>query len=352
MKHGEIRQKLSAYLDGAVTAEERMMIEDHLCSCRICSAALDELAKTVKHLKSLEELEPPAWMAEKIMVRVREEAGGKISIFRRLFFPLHIKLPIEAMALVFVTITGYLVFRTVQPEMRLAAPPTKEEYGGALPAASAPVPAPAAPAEPRKQPLRKGYSPGEAEKKMMPAKPPERKPLQEAKEAGAPTLAPELNSAARYGGRADRSAMQSLAATQKQEALPAAVPQADREIRFESQAAEGKSAPEEKSAKMKAKSARKMQEASFSITLSARESASAGREMENEVGRLGGRIIKTEASGNARVFLVLLEAQKIDVLLEKLRPLGEVRETGAVPGGEERDAEVTVLIKIIREQQE
>ena len=70
MDHNDIRHKLSEYIDGSVTAEEKSYIEEHLKTCSACSDALHELQKTVEHIKTVEEVEPPAWMTQKIMANV------------------------------------------------------------------------------------------------------------------------------------------------------------------------------------------------------------------------------------------------------------------------------------------
>jgi anti-sigma factor RsiW len=94
MNHNEIRHMLSEYIDGAVSPEDRTAIEEHLKTCERCSDALKELRQTVAVIRTVEELDPPAFMTQKIMAKVRVEAAKK-SWFNRLFFPLHIKLPLE-----------------------------------------------------------------------------------------------------------------------------------------------------------------------------------------------------------------------------------------------------------------
>src|SRR5574341_1754537 len=95
MDHTEIRHKLSEYIDNSVTPEERAAIEQHLGICMECSDALRELQKTVEHIKTIDEVEPPSWMTRKIMAKVRAEAE-KRNLFQRLFYPPAIKLPIQA----------------------------------------------------------------------------------------------------------------------------------------------------------------------------------------------------------------------------------------------------------------
>ena len=46
MDHNDMRHRLSEYLDGSVTADEKSSIEEHLKTCSACSDALHELQKT------------------------------------------------------------------------------------------------------------------------------------------------------------------------------------------------------------------------------------------------------------------------------------------------------------------
>lgn len=122
MEHTEIRRTLSAYLDNAVSPEEKAEIEAHLARCGSCRGALVDLERTVGHLKSLPEVEPPPWLTVKIMAHVRDAAEPQPSFWRRIFLPLRAKLPLEALALVFLCVTGYYLARTNAPLVQLTAP--------------------------------------------------------------------------------------------------------------------------------------------------------------------------------------------------------------------------------------
>jgi len=127
MSHNDIRHMLSEYLDGSITAKEKAAIDEHLKICPECENALNELRKTIEHVKSVEEIDPPAWMAQKIMARVRTEAEEKKSLFEKLFFPLSIKLPIQAVAIVFLTVTAFYIYRDVQPTEKLPEVPISKQ---------------------------------------------------------------------------------------------------------------------------------------------------------------------------------------------------------------------------------
>lgn len=128
MKCAEVRIKLSEYLDGELSAEERKVVESHLEGCDECRRELQELERAVGHVHSLEEVEPPPWFAQNVMQRVRAEAEPKKGLLRRLFHPLHVKLPAEALAVALVAVAAVYVFNAIRPEvkMKVATEPLAE----------------------------------------------------------------------------------------------------------------------------------------------------------------------------------------------------------------------------------
>ncbi len=115
---GDIENKLSAYVDGVLSASEKKLVEEHLVNCSGCCITLSELKKTEDVLHSLEAVDPPPWFTQKVMARVREEATSKKGILEKLFYPFHIKIPIEVMATCLVAILVFSVYRTTAPEMK------------------------------------------------------------------------------------------------------------------------------------------------------------------------------------------------------------------------------------------
>ncbi len=115
---GDIENKLSAYFDGVLSAGEKKLVEEHLAHCARCSANLSELKKTEDLLHSLKAVDPPPWFTQKVMARVREESTSRKGLLKKLFYPFHIKLPIEVMAMCLVAILIFSVYRTTGPEMK------------------------------------------------------------------------------------------------------------------------------------------------------------------------------------------------------------------------------------------
>ena len=112
-----IREKLSAFLEGAVSPEESTLIGEHLQACQTCSMALEDLRKTEVLVKGLEKVEPPAWLKQKVMARIRAEEEAKKSILQKLFYPLHVKIPIEAFATVLIAVAAIYIFKAVEPDI-------------------------------------------------------------------------------------------------------------------------------------------------------------------------------------------------------------------------------------------
>ncbi len=122
--------KLNSCVDNELPEGEIREFKHHLDSCPHCARALEDLKKTKGWLGRLDEMEPPAWFEQKIMQRVRLEQEKK-TVWQKLFQPLHIKLPIQALATAVVVIIAIQVFRAVEPEVKTTIP-------------AAPVPAPIA----------------------------------------------------------------------------------------------------------------------------------------------------------------------------------------------------------------
>lgn len=105
----EIRSLLSRYLEDELDPDVKNLVEQHLGSCRDCARELDVLRKMISSLGKLEKVEPPFDFLESIHERLERPSKARL-ILRRMFYPPHIKLPIEA---VVVAATILLVVRIV-----------------------------------------------------------------------------------------------------------------------------------------------------------------------------------------------------------------------------------------------
>jgi len=132
--HEELRSMLPAMAGGDLSKTELALLEQHLDGCRDCRTELAQLQLVVQAMRETPELEPPPWLATRIMARVQEEAVVQKSWFARLFLPLQIKLPLEALALVMICATTWYVMQDVE---------RSQQRPQILPAAEAPAAAPA-----------------------------------------------------------------------------------------------------------------------------------------------------------------------------------------------------------------
>lgn len=123
--HNDIRKLLSACSGGDLGPAERLRVEKHCAECAACRAELADLQTALRLIKTTPEVEPPPWLAARVMARVREQQRNRRSWLQRIFFPLHIKLPLEALALLLVCVSGYYMARNVENELQ--QPAVREE---------------------------------------------------------------------------------------------------------------------------------------------------------------------------------------------------------------------------------
>jgi len=136
----EIEQNLPAYLEDLLSEEEKSGIREHLAACRKCRKALEDLKGMERLLANLEEVTPPPWMKSKIMAQVREETKAKKGFFHTLsalFTPRRLKIPLQTLALLLITVLAVYLYRGEEPELRkegiLIAPPAATSHqDGAL----------------------------------------------------------------------------------------------------------------------------------------------------------------------------------------------------------------------------
>lgn len=159
--HEELRSMLPAMAGGDLVKTELALLEQHLAECRECRAELAELQLVLQAMRETPELEPPPWLATRIMAQVREEAASRTGWFARLFLPLQIKLPLEALALVMICATVWYVVQDVERSQQRPQIPPAAEAPAAAPAREAdrgtelqapPTPDPSMPAVPKTEP--------------------------------------------------------------------------------------------------------------------------------------------------------------------------------------------------------
>jgi hypothetical protein len=358
MECDNVKEKLSAYIEGLSSSKEKAMIEEHLKSCQECRTSLADLEKTVLYMKSLEDIEPPAWLSRKVMTRVREEAAPKEGILHKLFYPLHIKLPVQAIATILIAVSAFYIFKTMQPEVvpykavvdEMTAPQvvlkdkdvssrSTELDERVSPTDEMPQPVITADIPKREREIDRGTAATESKneatvegkgrlssqlkedvmtnevRKPLPAEPMEQR-----------FYAKESETPERYD-----EAMRAQEPVEKQKALKAGadVKSRDEEVGGVSFKA-GKSTGEKKDY--------------ADITLRVDSLETALKDIENIVEHLEGRIIETEGFKDRYVFIISYDPSKTKELLEKLRLIGEIEGETVL---EEREGYRAISIEIV-----
>ncbi len=136
----EAREAFSDLYDGALTGAPLVTLDRHLEGCPACRAEWTAFRRAIEAVKELGSAEPSPGFASRVVQQVEAPPWWRRAA-QAIFFPLHVKVPIQAVALVLVAFTAVVVFQR-SPELKreaqvAVAPPAP----GARPAA----PAPAAP---------------------------------------------------------------------------------------------------------------------------------------------------------------------------------------------------------------
>jgi hypothetical protein len=99
MECREIKKLLDQYIDNDLSKEVSAIVRKHLSSCIDCGTELALLKKYKKEMASLKGVKASADFLQQLNVRIDKQSNLK-KILRSLFFPLKIKLPIEAFGVV------------------------------------------------------------------------------------------------------------------------------------------------------------------------------------------------------------------------------------------------------------
>jgi hypothetical protein len=303
MECKDIQKRLSAYLEKAVSPQQKTVIDKHLKQCKRCRQALADLKRTIEYVQKLEEVEPPPWFAQRVMARVRAEAEEKPGILKKLFYPIHIKLPLEAIAVIFIAVGALYIFKTMQPQMQLAKLPRETREMAPAPATAPKKEAPAALSKKEPAPARAGD---------------------------------QLMYEKRTETQAERS-MGKAKASAKMAEQEAAAPAAGSAYRDESDH-RGLLAPTAVSPK--AAAVGKAQEVRFLVYVEDLDTAS--KDIEETLRLLGGKSIKTEPLGNKTVIDAEIDAKKVQKLTDQLHRIGEVQEKGIAMETKEGGVEIRI----------
>jgi Putative zinc-finger/Predicted integral membrane protein (DUF2275) len=113
----EVQAQLSDYLEKALPTADLKIIEAHLSACALCRMETDYLSECIHQVASLPIVDPPIGFTQRVMACVRE-TNEKPSFWERWLFPLRIKIPLQATAVLVVGILAVYLLEKEPPEKR------------------------------------------------------------------------------------------------------------------------------------------------------------------------------------------------------------------------------------------
>jgi hypothetical protein len=291
MKCERVEEKLSAYIDNQLSPEEKRLVDEHLRSCTVCSGLLDELLKTVRQTQGLDQVDSPPWLRDKVMSKVGEAAGGRRGFFRRLFYPLHTKVPLEVVVTIAVVITAVYVFR----EMPTGVGPSIEGQKEVIPIED----------EMKERSM----------KKAVPARRPSDKPAR--------------------GGLSMKE--------QTEKAAPS--PVESEKVSTYSDAVKDIDRQEPKTLANALAEMGKREEPALLYTILAEESHTVMKRLEGSLKLLHGKVIRYELYGEKQALVMELASDRVDEFYEILRDLGEVKAQRA--GDESQRGVISIRVEVL-----
>jgi hypothetical protein len=316
----DIKEKISAYIDNELSAEEKRDVEAHLALCQECGLYLEDLQNTVSAAKSIGEVEPPSWLRQKVMARLREEAGAKKGILQKLFFPLHIKLPLEAFATIAVAVTALFVFKAVQPELDRAKtsvihPQEEAEVVGDVAADRAPA-------------VSSGRELMQEKRQIQ---------LRDGTDADTYQFAPIAPASKRTEETFSDEQKTISPAFIKEEAAPSAdFYRADEAV------------PEElpRALKLRGEPQKRLDDRlAFSISISGKDVEAVKGEIEEIINGLDAEIVRTESLESGKVFFVKINSGRLGELQERLKGIGgHLKEESIDAGDVQGDVDIRIEV--------
>lgn len=147
----DARERFSELVDERLDAADRAAVDTHLVGCDACRTELERFRATVTLVRSLAPARAPAGFAQRVLTAAGDTPRVQPARRRwieRLVFPLPVKLPLEAAAVLLVGVGVAYVF-THSPELqqatRVEAPAVVQEPRSVENMAPSSTPAPAAP---------------------------------------------------------------------------------------------------------------------------------------------------------------------------------------------------------------
>jgi len=118
---------LSSYLDGDLSDREQAEIAGHIRQCSRCAEEERALRETLSLLRSLPAEAAPPELLKGVKLRIAEKTA--VPLWKKVFLPAHIKIPLEAAAVVLVFLLVYGIQKEMPATTPVPSPPASAESG-------------------------------------------------------------------------------------------------------------------------------------------------------------------------------------------------------------------------------
>jgi hypothetical protein len=312
MKCGQIQKMLPACLDGILSKTENALVEKHLEACDSCAATFREYQQARQLIRSLEEEEAPPGFAKRVIARIEEEEGKKAGILRKLFYPLYIKVPIQAVVTIGVAVLAIQTYRSVEPGKE-----TSPQYEITVPSGQ-------------------GERPGKEEDRQKEAVRPTKKPLP-ASEVVPKTGEGKTTDAMTSPPPAAAPPVETRLREEKAMTPPAQIPgsaAAPADAEKKEFAGAGKKAKKEARTAVPGpfpETPSLQKGAEIGLTLQAGDPVLAGEKLQIILQQMGGSRIARTRLGEEEIVTADLNPQRLSEFLERLPEFGELRGKPLLP---------------------
>jgi hypothetical protein len=127
MECTRIQDMLSSYLDGDLSDREQEEIAGHIRQCSRCAEEEKALRETLSLLRNLPAEAAPPELLEGVRLRIAEKTA--VPLWKKVFLPVHIKIPLEAAAVVLIFLLVYGIQKEMPAKTPVPSPPASAESG-------------------------------------------------------------------------------------------------------------------------------------------------------------------------------------------------------------------------------
>jgi hypothetical protein len=131
-----VKDRLSEFLEGSLPEIEQAGVTAHLAECLPCKAMKDGLDETLLLLRSLPPRQAPPALLEGIRRRIAQEETPPTALWKKMFLPAHIKIPLEAAAAVVLFLLVYGAQKESFPKLFSPPPAARMNAAPAAPVAT------------------------------------------------------------------------------------------------------------------------------------------------------------------------------------------------------------------------